>query len=130
MNAITASPSLFFRFVTYLWRWLLFGALGGLVTPVIGPLANGAMPDGYFWHLKLEQLGFGLFFGLVCAVVFTLLQNTLNKGRRRGVSWAILIFTWLATKMCILRRGSGCSRLTVHSSGRLRRRLIQALART
>jgi hypothetical protein len=99
MNAATASPNLFFRFVTYLWRWLLFGAIAGVATPVISPFAGGTMPDGYFSHVKLQQLGFGLFFGLVCAIVFTLLQNTLNKSRKRGVSWAILICTWLAIKL-------------------------------
>ncbi|TAL71662.1 MAG: hypothetical protein EPN56_08740 [Rhodanobacter sp.] len=93
------SPSLFYRFGTYLWRWLLFGALAGLAIPVIGTAPNGVMPDGYFWHVKVQQLGFGVFFGLACAVVFTLLQNTLNKQRRRGVSWAILIVTWMAVKL-------------------------------
>lgn len=98
MNATTASPSLFFRFITYMWRWLLFGAIGGLVTPVVGPSADGSMPDGYFGQVKMLQIGFGIFFGLICAIVFTLLQNTLNKSRKRGISWAILIFTWLAVK--------------------------------
>jgi len=98
MNVVTAPPTLFFRFGTYLWRWLLFGALGGLVTPVVNPLASGAMPEGYFAHVKLLQLGLGLLFGLVCAFVFTPLQNTMNKDRKRGATWAIIIFTWLAMK--------------------------------
>lgn len=87
-----------FRFMTYLWRWLFFGAIAGFATPVISPAADGTMPDGYFSHVKLQQIGFGLIFGLVCAIVFTLLQNTLNKQRNRGASWAILVGTWLGVK--------------------------------
>lgn len=65
---------------------------------MISPSEDGSMPDGFFWDVKIQQVGFGLFFGFVCAVVFTLLQNTLNKNRNRGVSWTILIFTWLGIK--------------------------------
>ena len=92
-------PGLFFRFPTYLLRWLAFGVLAGLATPVISPEPSGAMPDEYFWHVKLLQVGFGLAFALPCAVVFTVLQNLLNKQRSRGRSWAILIGTWLGVKL-------------------------------
>ncbi|WP_457097885.1 hypothetical protein [Lysobacter sp. P5_B9] len=91
MNAPVVSLGLFFQFPTYLWRWVIFGAIGGLAIPV-------ATSDGDYGLVKVWQIGFGVFFGLVCAVVFTSLQNTFNKSRSRGVSWAILIGTWLGVK--------------------------------
>lgn len=78
-------------FRTYAWRWLLFGFLAGVATPV-------ATGDGDYGFVKAIQIANGLFFGLVCAVVFTLLQNRLNAGRSRGRSWAILIGTWMGVK--------------------------------
>lgn len=76
---------------TYLWRWLLFGAVAGALQPVVSNLDQ-------FWEQKLYQMLSGLPFGLACAVVFTLAQNKLNVLRTRGRSWAILLATWMGMK--------------------------------
>src|SRR5450759_581389 len=55
----------------YLVRWLIFGAVAGLLQPVVNNFDQ-------FWEQKLYQMLSGLPFGLACAVVFTLAQNKLN----------------------------------------------------
>lgn len=53
----------------------------------------------HYWIQKLYQALFGLFFGSVCAVVFTLIENTYNALRTKWKSWIILIATWLVVKL-------------------------------
>lgn len=80
------------RWWGYLARWLLFG----LVVSVFAPVADGPEP---FWQRKLLQGGLGLLFGLACAVVFTLAENTWNAHRVKWKSWAIVVGTWLLVKV-------------------------------
>lgn len=75
----------------YLVRWLCFGAVGGLVTPVL-------THAGSFWAAKGQQVLWGLLFGTVCCVAFTLGQNYYNPSRRRGLTWAIGIAVWMGVK--------------------------------
>jgi len=37
----------------------------------------------------------GMAFGLVCAVVFAILQNTFNQNRIKWHSWLLAIATWI-----------------------------------
>jgi hypothetical protein len=41
----------------------------------------------------------GLLFGLACAVVFTLAENTWNGPRVKWKSWALVVGTWLLIKV-------------------------------
>lgn len=73
-------------------RWLLFGGIVGLFQPIENEL-------DHFWLQKLYQGLFGLFFGAVCALVFTLAENTLNVLRVKWKSWFIVVATWLTVKL-------------------------------
>jgi uncharacterized membrane protein YagU involved in acid resistance len=52
-----------------------------------------------WWQLKLTQALVGLLFGLVCAVVFTMAENTWNTVRVKWKSWALVVATWLLVKV-------------------------------
>lgn len=79
------------RWWGYLVRWLVFG----LVIHIFLPVPEG---DGYFWAQKLDQALLGLVFGLVCAVVFTVVENKLNTPRVKWKTWGLVIATWLFVK--------------------------------
>ncbi len=81
-----------YRWRGYTVRWLLFGGITGLFQPIVDDL-------DHYWLHRLHQFLFGLFFGSVCAVVFTLAENSLNAQRVNWKSWSILISTWLAVKL-------------------------------
>jgi hypothetical protein len=81
-----------YRWRGYTVRWLLFGGITGLFQPIVDDLDHD-------WLQGLYQFLFGLFFGAVCAVVFTLAENTLNTPRVNWKSWSILIATWLSVKL-------------------------------
>jgi hypothetical protein len=80
------------RWWGYLARWLIFG----LAVHVFLPAGDGPAP---WWQLKLMQAVVGLLFGLVCAVVFTLAENTWNTVRVKWKSWVLVAATWLLIKV-------------------------------
>lgn len=80
------------RWWGYLFRWLLFG----LAVHLFVPVADGSQP---WWQSKLLQAAIGLLFGLACAVVFTLSENTFNTPRVRWKSWALVLGSWLLVKV-------------------------------
>jgi hypothetical protein len=80
------------RWWGYLARWLIFG----LAVNVFMPVDDGPAP---WWQLKLMQAVVGLLFGLACAVVFTLSENTWNTVRVKWKSWVLVVATWLLVKV-------------------------------
>ena len=76
-------------------RWLIFG----LAVSVFVPVAESTEP---WWPQKLTQAAVGLLFGLVCAVVFTLAENSLNTPRVAWKSWGIAAATWLLVKVAFV----------------------------
>ena len=94
-NESSVGSGVWKRWRGYLARWLLFGGIVGMFQPIEDDLEN-------FGLQKLYQALFGLFFGAVCAVVFTLAENTLNAQRAKWKSWLIVISTWLAVKLVFL----------------------------
>ena len=72
----------------YMMWWICLFGLAGLLTPV-----TSAVP-----HQRLMQAGWGMFFGGVCGLVFTLSQNTFNKSRNKPASWGIAIAIWMGMK--------------------------------
>lgn len=94
VKAHWSSPdsSHWYRWRGYTVRWLLFGEIVQLFQPIVEDL-------DHYWQQKLYQALTGLLFGAVCAVVFTLAENTLNVPRVNWKSWLIVIGTWLAVKL-------------------------------
>ena len=80
------------RWWGYLARWLLFGLAIGVFAPVV----EGVEP---WWQRKLYQILVQALFGLVCAVVFTLAENSWNTPRVQWKSWAIVAATWLLVQV-------------------------------
>ena len=78
----------------YLGRWLIFGFIAGLIGQPVLEIDN-------FWQEKLFQVANGIFFGAVCWVVFTPLQNKVNPTRKRWVSWATVLSTWMGVKFAL-----------------------------
>lgn len=56
----------------------------------------------HYWFQKLCQGLFGILFGAVCAVVFTLAENKLNVLRVSWKSWLIVGATWLVVKLAFV----------------------------
>ena len=87
----TTDSGLWHRWRGYTVRWLIFGGIVGLFQPV-------ADSDRY-WEQTLYQGLFGLLFGAICAVVFTLSENRFNTPRVKWKSWLLVTLTWLAVKV-------------------------------
>jgi len=81
---------------SYLLWWCLWMGIGGMLQPVTGDAA-----ETNFWGVKLVQLSWGIGFGVLCAAMFTLAQNTLNVQRKKYVSWANAIVIWMGMKFAI-----------------------------
>ena len=73
-------------------RWLIFSAIVNMFQPIVADL-------DHYWLQKFYQALIGLFFGAVCAVIFTLAENTYNMFRVKWKSWFIVIATWLVVKL-------------------------------
>ena len=84
----------FKNFDYYIVRWVLFGAIGGLLTPVLEP-------EHAFWTIKSYQIISGLISGLICAVIFTPVQNNLNKEKSKFKTWAFVILIWCTSSNII-----------------------------
>ena len=78
------------RWWGYLTRWLTFG--------VVVNVFQRIEDNDHFWRQQAIQVGFGLLFGLVCAVVFTIAENKLNTPRVNWKTWLIVFATWVVVK--------------------------------
>lgn len=83
--------SLFEDWKKYYLRWTIFGFFAGALQPVLND-------DGGFWTIKLWQALSGVPFGIVCAVMFTFLQNKINQQRMKYKTWGLLFVTWMVIK--------------------------------
>src|SRR5438309_10103170 len=54
-----------------------------------------------FWAVKVQQALLGAGFGVVCAIVFTILQNGVNAARRKWLSWVLAIGTWVTINLSL-----------------------------
>lgn len=93
--AVPTKRPLFDDFGYYIRWWLLLGAIGGLLTVV------GSEDLDHFGRAKLIQVIWGLGSGVLFAVVFTPIQNLLNAGRKRWLTWVIAIAAWLGVKFAV-----------------------------
>ena len=73
----------------YYFRWILFGFLANsLFLPVVTDVSP-------YWTIKLWQCLFGIFYGFLCGVVFSFIQNTFNKQRIKNRTSLFLVFIFL-----------------------------------
>lgn len=79
------------RWWGYLTRWLMFGVVVNVFQPVEDDI-------DHFWRQKAFQTAFGLLFGLVGAVVFTIGENKFNTPRVKWKTWLIVLATWMVVK--------------------------------
>jgi hypothetical protein len=82
-----------------------FYSLWWAVAFALVAIANGLQPLNaldHFWSAKLQQLVLGVAFGLVCAFLFTIVQNGLNKSRSNVKSWIFALVIWVAMKLGVM----------------------------
>lgn len=83
------------RWWGYLIRWLVFGVVVGLFQPV-------QEDPAHYWELKAIQAALGVLFGVVAAVVFTVVENKFNTPRVKWKTWGLVMLTWLVVKACFV----------------------------
>jgi hypothetical protein len=88
--ASISSRRLFSRFGYYLVCWLLVSIITWVVIQPIDPGEPART-----WHPQFPQLAVLISMGIICAVVFTLAQNTINKSRRWYLTLAFAFVVWL-----------------------------------
>lgn len=84
-----------YRWRGYAVRWMIFGCITGMFQPIVDDI-------DHYWLQKLYQALFGIFFGVVCAIMFTLLENSYNALRVKWKSWVIVVMTWLVVKLVFI----------------------------
>ena len=72
-----------------LWWAIVLGGLNVLTYVVGGPAEQ-------LWSAKLQHLLFGVSYGLICAFVFTVVQNILNVKRSKVLSCLFVVVIWIA----------------------------------
>lgn len=82
--------SLWRDFRHYVLWWMFWTALFSILQP--------ELVEDDFWMHKAIRLAAGLAYGLVLGAVFTAAQNTLNRTRRKPLSWGLAIATALVGK--------------------------------
>ena len=70
--------------------FVIWGAVFSILQPT-----TGHEPSGFL----VQKVVLGAGFGVVCALVFTTLQNGLNTARRKWLSWAFAIVTWVSINL-------------------------------
>jgi hypothetical protein len=93
----TASKVWFKNFGYYAIWFVIWGGLFSFLQPV----TTEQMAGRTFWAVKVQQASLGAGFGVVCAIVFTLLQNGLNQARRKWLSWVLAIGTWFTINLAL-----------------------------
>ena len=91
---VAQTKSLMKNWKHYMFWWCIWMGLGGMTQPV-------ATEDGTFWMVKAIQLAWGVAFGMVCAIIFTIGQNTLNVARKKWLSWVIALVVWMGMKFAV-----------------------------
>lgn len=83
--------------VSHYVKWWVFWMATLSMSSGIGRLPRGdaALNFGQIAFGAIFYLGVGGCFGLLAGVVFTFLQNSMNRRRRKVVSWLLGISTYL-----------------------------------
>lgn len=103
MENIEAVKTQWFKSFGYYAIWF---TVWSTLFSFLQPVTSEQMAGTTFWAIKIQQAVLGAGFGVICAVVFTILQNSINSQRRKWVSWSLAITTWLSIKF-LLALGMG-----------------------
>jgi len=93
----TVTKSWFKDFAYYAIWFVLWGALFSFLQPV----GSEQMVGTTFWAVKVQQALLGAGFGVICAIAFTLLQNSINQARKKWLSWGLAISTWITINLAL-----------------------------
>ena len=80
MDASDQVPRAWFKTFGYYVIW--FVIWGGIFS-FLQPVTTEQMAGTSFWTVKVQQALLGAGFGVICAMVFTLLQNGVKQARRK-----------------------------------------------
>lgn len=69
------------------WWWVWVVVPGSLMVVGQGRQGDGGM---------LAAVGLFTGYALIASTLFTLLQNSVNRQRRKSVSWAFAVLIWIA----------------------------------
>jgi hypothetical protein len=100
MDVTDAVPRGWLKDFGYYAIW--FAVWGGLLS-AFQPVTAEQMEGIGFWSVKVQQMLVGVFFGLICTMGFTLVQNGINQARRRCLSWFLAIGTWIVMSLLLPR---------------------------
>ena len=92
MSTTAQTSKNWFKDLAYYAIW--FVIWGGLFS-FLQPVSSEQMIGTTFWAVKLQQGLLGVGFGVVCAVIFALLQNGVNQSRKKWLSWILAVGTWV-----------------------------------
>jgi len=90
-NEAAAKKQWFKDFGYYTIWFVVWGALFSFLQFV----TTEQMAATTFWAVKIQQAILGAGFGVICAIIFTILQNGINAQRRKPLSWVLAIGTWI-----------------------------------
>jgi hypothetical protein len=85
------------NFGYYTTWFVVWGALFSFLQPVTPEQMAGTT----FWAVKIQQAVLGAGFGVICAIVFSILQNSINGQRRKWLSWVLAIGTWISINLLL-----------------------------
>lgn len=91
-NTVVTStkPAIFKDFWRYTAWWLLW--VGGL--GFLQGIGGGADP--------VLALASSVVTALICAILFTVMQNLVNAKRRKPIAWALAIGIWMGVKIAFV----------------------------
>jgi hypothetical protein len=91
-DATISAPGLWLDFRYYVLWWMFWTTLFSLLQPVVEEGPN-------LWTVRALQFGVGLAYGAVLGAAFTVAQNSVNKARRKPVSWALALAVAILGKL-------------------------------
>ena len=87
----------FKNFGYYTIWFVVWGALFSFLQPVTSEQTAGTA----FSAVTIQRTLLGAGFGVICAIVFSILQNGINGRRRKWLSWLLAIGTWISINLLL-----------------------------
>jgi hypothetical protein len=91
-------PRIWFKDFTY---YAICFVIWGTVFSFLQFVTSEQLAGTNFWAVKVQQAILGGGFGVICAMLFTVIQNGINRARTKLLSWILAIITWLAVSLLV-----------------------------